>query len=292
MTIRRIMVPVSGRPEDAAALEMAARIAKLFGAHLDIIHSRRDPQDAIPFLGEGTSALLVEQIMTAAERDGTESAARAHRLFEEWRQRHDLAVAAEPAASASASATTAWREFTAREEDTVIAQGRLTDLILLARPTATAPTRPLFETALLDSGRPVLMVPPADHRISDAFATIAVAWNGSAEAARAVTASLPFLRKAKRVVILAIEEGSLETIAASAAELRAYLRWHGIDAVAITLDTKGAGVGAGLLDEAGRLGADLLVMGAYTHSRMRQMIFGGVTSHVMSHAALPLLMAH
>jgi nucleotide-binding universal stress UspA family protein len=139
---------------------------------------------------------------------------------------------------------------------------------------------------LFDSGRPVLIAP------RQAPATIgtrvAVAWNGSAESAAAVAAALPWLHRAQAVRILCSDD--YQRRGPGAEGIRAYLRWHGIEAEVVPFKPTTREVGAGLLGAARDFGADLMCQGAYSHSRLRQLILGGVTRHVLENADLPILM--
>ena len=117
-----------------------------------------------------------------------------------------------------------------------------------------------------------------------------MSWNGSTETARAMALALPFLIRAERVIVLAVE--GVMVPGPSAAEVARHLEANGVKAEAREAAAGGRGGGAAILAEAAELGADLLVKGAYTHSRLRQMIFGGATSHILAEAELPVLMAH
>jgi nucleotide-binding universal stress UspA family protein len=133
----------------------------------------------------------------------------------------------------------------------------------------------------------VLVAPPkAPAKLGG---TVAIAWNGSAQAARAVEGALPFLAGAKVTVLTAAEK---DEFVAAPAELSAYLAWHGVSASTATVEADSDAAGEALLAEAGKLGADLLVMGGYGHSRVREVILGGVTYHVLGNAEIPVLMAH
>ena len=135
----------------------------------------------------------------------------------------------------------------------------------------------------------MLVAPPGG---TDDFGKhIAISWNGSAQAARAVGSALEMITRAEKVTVLTAE--SARTSAARAPELVAYLEWHRIapDTRTFSIEGRQPG-GADLLAECVRIGADLLVMGAYTHSRVRQLILGGVTRHVLEEAEIPLFMAH
>jgi nucleotide-binding universal stress UspA family protein len=148
------------------------------------------------------------------------------------------------------------------------------------------------ESALFDSGRPVVIVPPSVPEPASALGeTIVVSWNGSTETARAVSFAMPFLLKARRVVVLAVKGATVE--GPSGAEVTATLRLHGVAATALTHKDERRSPGATILAQARELGAHLLVKGgAYTQSRMRELIFGGAIRHILEHAELPVLMAH
>jgi nucleotide-binding universal stress UspA family protein len=143
-----------------------------------------------------------------------------------------------------------------------------------------------LHAVLFDSGRPVLIAP------QEAPATmgtrVAIAWNGSAESAAAVAAALPWLHRAQAVRILYSED--YQRRGPGAEGIRAYLRWHEIEAEAVPFKPQTREVGAGLLGAARDFGADLMCQGAYSHSRLRQLILGGVTRHVLENADLPVLM--
>jgi nucleotide-binding universal stress UspA family protein len=131
------------------------------------------------------------------------------------------------------------------------------------------------------------MVPQAFN--TDLFDRVIVAWNGSAEASSAVALATPLLAQARSIDVFAAVDAKHRS---EAEELIAYFDWQGITAEGIPADPPADSVGADLLSTAERTGAGLIVMGAYTHGRMRQIVFGGVTSHIVQNAGLPVLMAH
>jgi nucleotide-binding universal stress UspA family protein len=146
-----------------------------------------------------------------------------------------------------------------------------------------------FEAAVLETGRPVLLVPTTNHT-DPTQGKVVVAWNGSPEAFRAVTAAMPILVKASEVIVFTSSEGNIE--ASMADDLVTYLKWHGAKASVLKSDGKSNSVEDALLTAVKKAKASLLVMGAYTHSRFRELLFGGVTRHVFKHATTPVLMAH
>jgi nucleotide-binding universal stress UspA family protein len=146
-----------------------------------------------------------------------------------------------------------------------------------------------IESGLFESGRPVLLSPPiAPKQIAT---NIMIHWNGSTEQARANALAMPLLRLAGRVTVLTVDGGQ-GVPGPSADQVRKQLRYNGIAAEPMSIELDGRSTGEAVLAAAKAEGCDLLVKGAFTTNRLRQMIFGGATSHIMEHADLPLLMAH
>jgi nucleotide-binding universal stress UspA family protein len=145
---------------------------------------------------------------------------------------------------------------------------------------------------LFESGRPVLIVPPTVPKTIGR--NVLVSWNRSTEQAHTNAFALPLLRFADQVTVLTVEGGV--TPGPSGEEAARHLRQNGVKAAALTVNrgerASGEDVGAITLEHAAKLGCDLLVKSAYTQSRLRQMIFGGATRHVLARATLPVLMAH
>lgn len=284
---KHILVPVSDSETGQSPLEAAFIVGRRFSSHVVALHVRSDPTSAVPLVGEGMSGAMVEEMMTVAEQQAAERAARAKAMFEQSCSRHDVPRASAPPVEGLSAA---WNDETGREEDLVARHGRLTDLLVVGRPQPDRdiPSALTLNAALMESGRPLLMAPAVvPATIGE---NVVIAWNGSAEAGRAVAAAMPFLHKASRICILSARENGADP-ATSPGELAAYLAWHGLDA-SCHVFTEGANTGETLLREVAALGGDLLVMGAYTHSRLRQLILGGVTRHMLGHATIPVLMSH
>jgi nucleotide-binding universal stress UspA family protein len=287
MTIKTILTALSGAEPDRRRLDASFAVARRFAAHIDALHARGDPRNAVPITVEGMSGALVEDIMRAAERDAAERAQAARATFDRWRADAGATLAERP--TDGVEVTASWYEEMGREDDLIARYGRLADLIVESRPTEsdfTAETS--VEAAIFDTGRPVLLVAPEPG--AELGETVAIFWNGSAQAARAVAGALPLLSQATRVHVLWVDEALGPEPAQKG--LPDYLAWHGVNASVSKFQPDYRSVGEALLQEADRVGADLLVMGAYTHSRIRQMVLGGVTKHVLGHAAIPVLLAH
>jgi len=287
MTIRIIMVPLDGSDAARPALELALVTAKRTGAHLEALHVRADPKDAVPLLGEGMSGAMIEELIDLTEKEAEARCERARSMFDTLCAENGVTVTDGPG---SAGPTAGWRETTGREDELAAWRGRLADLIVVGRPAADseAPSILMVNAAVFESGRPVLVAPPTFA--PDLGRRVAIAWNGSAEAARAVHGALPLIASAESVTIFTTEtEKTPET---AAGELSGYLAGHGISAEQRSLTESDGPVAKALLEACVTDDVDLLVMGAYTHSRLRQLILGGVTRHVLQEVTLPVLMAH
>ncbi len=260
---------------------------------MQALHVRADPARSVPVVGEGMSGAMIEDLMAAAEKHNAMRLTRAQALFETVAKTEGVPVVADPPAPTD-GATLALQITEGDEEDTVAALSRLADMTVVPRPSQDEDLASLLETnaALLAGGRPVLVAPPAVTE--QVGSRVLVAWNGSAEAARAVGGALPFLERAEHITVLSLNDcrsASRNDYCASARDLANSLAWRGLTAEVEELDTRTA-VGPALLSAAETKGADLLVMGAYTHSRLWEMILGGATRHVLYHAGLPILMSH
>jgi nucleotide-binding universal stress UspA family protein len=149
--------------------------------------------------------------------------------------------------------------------------------------------RPLtLDSALFDSGRPVLIAPPAAPAALGS--TVVIAWNGSTETARVIAFALPVLKRAEDVVVLTVEGSGVP--GPSGEDVAAYLAGHAVRARTLAAEPGKRTAGEAILAEAEALGADLLVKGAFTQSRLRQIIFGGATRHILENANIPVFMAH
>ena len=285
MTIRTVLAEVTGNASDETVLETALTVADRHAAHITVLHVRRDQLEPAWDAGMVDYGPIIDLLQQDAKK--RETAAR--RRFEDWRKRHRLAEKAAPPGGR--------RPTVAFLSESGIALGRLTDagrvsdLTIMLRPEiAPADTSAEFETFLFDTGRPVLLLPAkTDGRL---FEHVMVAWDGSLEAARAVALAMPFIETAGKVSVYTGGDQADARSGRLAAELVKHLAWHGLKPRIAPNNPKAASIGADLLDSCRKGKASLLVMGAYSHSRLRQIVLGGVTRHVLANARLPLLMTH
>ena len=286
MAIRKLLLPLTGTAAGEAALSTALIAARLWTAHVTALHVRVDSRDVAPLAGEGLSGAMIEEMMSATEKESSDRAHAVHTMFDAFVTRHGVSVAdARPKAGV---ATASFASVTGREEDLVAQLARLADLTVVPHPEAgeDVSSSDALHAVLFDSGRPVLIAP----RVAPATMgeRICVGWNGTAESAAAVQAALPWMQRATAVRVLTAEEYQRRGPAAAA--LVDYLALHGVTAEVATFRPIDKEVGAGLLAAAREFGADFISMGAYSHSRLRQLILGGVTRHVLENSKIPILM--
>ena len=286
MPIRKLLLPLTGTAAGEAALTTALMIARKFNAHVTALHVRVDSRDVAPLAGEGLSGAMIEEMMSATEKESGERAHAVRSMFERFVARQEVTVA-EPRFGAE-HATASFASVTGREEDIVAQQARLADLTVVPHPDAgeDVSSSDALHAVLFDSGRPVLISPQiAPQSIGT---RVCLAWNGTAESAASALAAMPWMQLAEGVRILSAE--GYQRRGPAAPDLAAYLALHGINADITVFRPVGSSVGAGLLAAASEFGCDLLSMGAYSHSRLRQLILGGVTRHVLEYSNLPVMM--
>lgn len=286
MAYRKILVPLTGGERDRLVLTGAFDVAKAFGSHVAGVFVRPDPSEVLPYLGEGVSAGVMQEIMDVSRAATKRASDVAHGTFSAA-----AIVAGAPADGAGPAGLGA--SFNTRDglfDDVIATEARLSDLVVFEAPADAkdASLQSAMEAALLNGGTPLLLVP---HRQAAIVGTkAAIGWDGGAAAARAITAAIPLLSRAASIEILNVNTGPIDTVQMD--RLRDYLRLHGLASVEHGINPGGQGTASALIDGATRSGAGLLVIGGYGHSRLRELVLGGVTRHVFANATLPVFMAH
>jgi nucleotide-binding universal stress UspA family protein len=283
MDIRRILVPLSGIEVGEAALGTALIVARMWHAHLAaicIVVEARDAKSLVVSL----SKRAVEDLLAAAERERNARIGAVRAMFDRL-----VAGRVELAPPAPDKATASFSVVIRDEPDTAAYLGRVVDLVVIPSPQSTedASSSNVLHSILFDSGRPIILAPRSAP--SGIGRRICVAWNGSAEGATALWFAIPWLKRAEAVRVLWSKD--YRRGGSQAPDVVDYLALHGIRAEVASFSPVDREVGAGLLAAAREFGADLLTMGAYSHSRLRQVILGGVTRHVLENATLPVLMS-
>ena len=281
--MKTILVPFRGDEQSLATLELAYVVAARFGSYVEGLFVRQPPPlvsgEGISLPGE-TLANLDEEVRRASERA--------------WERFTGLmtekGVPVRDVRFSTDQPSAGWRDAEGYESAVVGEYGRLFDLIVVGCPNRQSATARdvVCEAALFDSGRPVLMAPgkPPDTLGE----TVVVAWNGSTETARTIGFGMPLLLAADRVVVLTVEGATVPGPGGD--RVADHLLRNGVKAEARSAQLEGRTSGQAILEECRAVGTDLLLKGAYTQSRLRQMIFGGATSHILAHADLPVFMAH
>lgn len=287
MEIRLILAPIRGDGRGEPILGLAAALAQRFQAHIDVVHVHAEPEDMLPF-GVPIPGLLRESIIDAVSHTAEQEEGHLRGLFQTFCRRHGL-TEIDAAAPAAPGVTISWREEAGKQARVIARLAPLADLLVVARPERAGNLgRSTLETALFDVRKLTALAPPGE--VAEAGRHVAVAWNGSAEAARAVGLALPVLSRAEAVTVLASEQP--KTPGLEVAALQRYLEFHAVSAQYQPLRARRHDIGAPLLEAASGTGADLLLMGAFGDARRHELVLGGVTEHVVAHAELPVLLAH
>jgi nucleotide-binding universal stress UspA family protein len=286
MSFKTILVPISSADTSRSTLDTALDVAKRWGSHLEVMHVRADPRGLVPYTGEGMDGSMIEEIMDVTEREGGDRAVQTKAMFDAFCSEHSLQKSDKPLTGGGV--TVSWREESGREDEVVALRGRLYDLIVVGRPIADAPLpSPItLEAALHDTGRPILVAPPETVPTGR---HIAIAWEASPEAARTIAVSIQALTEADVVTVL--DPKLPQPLPLGSIELVDRLRWHGVEAKVRSFDVSSTEVGPAFIKYAAEVGADMLVKGAYSQSRLRQMVLGGRTRHILSNATIPILLA-
>ncbi|MFT6558250.1 universal stress protein [Sneathiella sp.] len=283
MSVKTVLVPLVGSDHtcDTTALDSALTVASRLKAYVDALHVRLDPRSAAAFVGEGMTSAMIESVIDMAEKDSRARRQTALDLFNKKTEKLDKAL----------NGKVSFVERQGNREDVLLNYGRLCDLIVVCKNANEENTsnEMVINAALLETGRPVLVV---DSPITKEFGkNVAVIWNGSAESSRAITHALPILKDADKVTLIcAVDDLDDELHSEEAVR---YLERHGIAASACEIRGSSGRTTADLLmSQAEKCGADFLVMGAYTRSRLRRLFFGAVTGEILEKCKLPVLMAH
>lgn len=275
MSYKTILVHLNDRRGAEVLLEPAITLASRYNAHLIGVHVYSSvPAVTLPY-GSQVGSLV------AAERQKTEEVAA---TFARMTGKQPFVAE--------------WRALEVLHLDlasVVMDHSRAADLIIAGQTNPDSdlsPLRDFPERLALESGRPVLVVPYAG-RYQAVGRNVVIAWKTGRESARAVFDALPLLQGADKVHILQIKErGEEEKVRAPDMSIAAALARHGIKPSVRTSVAADLSVGDEILSRLADLDADLLVMGAYGHSRIRELVFGGVTRHIARHMTVPTLLSH
>jgi len=277
MAYKDILVYADAAKSAAVRLDVAAALAAKHKAHLTALHVTEPPY--IP-------AAVIEGGLTPA--------------LQSWQRdvvkdRADKAKTAVEAAQRRSGQDIEWRLVDGETVPTVLLHARYADLVVVSQSTGAEEDLvvgdALPEEILMSGGRPELIV-PRYGTFPTVGERVLVSWNRSREAARAVHDALPLLVAAKSVTIMEINPESGRASHTAGADIALHLSRHGVKAEVASTTARDIEISDVILSRAADLSADLLVMGGYGHSRLREYTFGGVTRHILDHMTLPVLMSH
>jgi nucleotide-binding universal stress UspA family protein len=284
--IKTILASLTGYGSDRTVLDAAVAAARLDGAHIQCLHTRIGAAQAAALAGYTAPEHRLD-LHKVSQQIAAEQAERLHHAkaaFAEACERHALAIKEVPSGDAP---SIVWRDVETLLNET-LHEARYHDLVVMAREKEVSAER--IESVLMQSGRPLLLAPPKPVTVIGR--KVAVAWKAGSESARAMTAASAILSRAEHVFILSVSEDKAgdDTDRYSAEHLAKQLKWHGVTAQ-LRMEYSPAGpASAALKQMAYNCDADLLMMGAYGHSRVREFVFGGVTRDILNDCAIPVLL--
>ena len=280
MSFRTILVPIERHDLVSSTLATALCLAQKFDSYIEGF-ALRVANPAAYAMADATAVT-----MPNLEHEIAENAKRARGRFETFMQEHGV-----PRGSPTTAPSRGWLDETPEGDHFVGSHGRLFDVIVLGRPgrDLRGSRMTTLEAALFESGRPVLLAPPSPR--PQMGTNVLIAWNCSTEQARATAFAMPLLKRASRVVVLTVEGGAAVP-GPTGQQLCRYLQLSGVPARSLTVSLDGRLTGEAVLAHANALGCDLLIKGAYTQSRLRQLVFGGTTRYILNNATLPVFIAH
>ncbi len=286
-----IVLPLSGTAADAGVEQAATALAQAFNAHLIALHVRRDVRRDLAALasadmGMGTG---LDDTLARMEEDADRREKEAEASWRDTCAKAGFKLAEQ---AGEAGPTHEFVSEIGEESDWLGEHGRTSDLVLVGRQRDSGILNlELMEAALMETGKPVFIAPDTGSVVLNG--TVAIAWKNTRESAGAVAAALPFIRCAKRVIVFTVEESdNPDNVDHSPMRLVRALRWHNPNTGSQMLRREARAPVTVLLDALAKEHCDLLVMGAYGHTRLREAVFGGFTRAVLEAAAIPVVMAH
>lgn len=269
-SLKALLVQVDDHDGCANRCRLTARLADAHGAHVIGVYARRPLRIPTPAEITSGAGLLDAQQSAIAELE-----AQARSTFE----------------ATTGHLSSEWRALDGLPDEVIAAHSFYADLVVVGCATQTARSLRTADKLVIRSGRPVLAIPEAFSATALGRRTL-IAWNSRREASRAVNDALPLLDGAEAVHVLSIQTAEFKPAPTAGSQLCAHLARHRIQATHETIPSDPGHEGIALLGAAERFGADLLVMGAYGHTRLRELVLGGVTDHMLTHMALPVLFSH
>ncbi len=287
MAFKTILLPIRESSTAASLMETSISMAIRNDGHVDLLYVQNDPEHMLPFSTLGLSASMRQTIIESTAAATAKQADELKQSFLDLCERYKISV--QPRGTGIGKPSADFLIRTGRRDDLIGKYGRLADMIIVPQPTKTTPPPSSFEAALRESGRPVLMV-QRDKVLDVPGKRLAIGWNSSKEAAQAISSMLNNLKRADKVYVLSSEKRMKQPI--NADDACVYLSCQGISAETAIIDTKRQSAGEALLTRSHELECDRLIVGGYSRPKIRDIIMGGVTGHLLKHADLPVIFVH
>lgn len=287
MAFKTILLPIRESSTATSLMETSISMAIRNEGHLDLLYVQNDPEHMIPFSTIGLSTSMRQTIIESTAAAAKQQSDDLKQSFIELCERYKISV--QPRGTGTGKPSADFLIRTGRRDDLIGKYSRLADLIIVPQPTKTTPPPSSFEAVLRDSGRPVLMV-QRNKVLEVPGKRLAIGWNSSKEAAQAISAMLSNLKRADKVYVLSSEKRMKQSI--NADDVCVYLGCHGVSAETAIIDSKRKSAGDALLAKSRELECDRLLVGGYSRPKIRDIIMGGVTGHLLKHADMPVIFVH
>lgn len=286
--IKHILYPILGSSSVETGLITALQVADRFGGHVEAICCRREFGEDLPLIAEEVNLDQFTELARTFDRDEKRRSSLARKAFDAVRADKGVDYVQHP--TASDARTASWENVVGDPYRAVAERAGAADLVVIGRTDeGVGPqTRGVVETALFGSGAPVLLAAKAPRAtLGD---KILIGWNRSASSSRAVRNALPLLRGAAQVRIIMVTTGA--KTGPDPGRVADFLALHGVTAAVREIPPDYRKVSEVLLEEAVEMSADLVVAGAFSHSRLRELVLGGVTRDILADGSVPVLMTH
>ncbi len=288
MAVKTILAPLYDSALDTVVVDAAAKLAVQFNAHLETLLLRVSIDVASEFISSRIDTKHYRQLLDELAHQIESDERAVKEKFEQIISNARISLSDDPSSNAQPSAS--WRVETGDPAEVLARCGGAYDLIVAGHPSLSSEiskSSQVLDAAIFNTARPVLLT---SQTIAPTIGeVILLAWNRGIPAGRALLAAHPFLEKSKRVVILTIVTEAKQ--GPEPEDIAKNLAWHGVSAEVKRISPSSKTVADIIMEEAVAIDADLIVMGAYSQSRVRERVLGGVTKAIMNRADLPVLMA-
>ncbi len=287
MAFKTILLPIRESSTADSLMATAISMAVRNDGHLDLLYVQNESEHMIPFSSMGLSDSMRKTIIKSANESAHKESEGLKQRFANLCEKYSVPIQSREEGNGKVSAN--FLERTGQRDELIGLYGRLADLIIVPQPIKTTPPPSSFEAALRESGRPVLMA-QRNSVLDIPGKRLAIGWNSSKEAAQAVSSMLNNLKRADKVFVMSSENRMEQPVNAQDACI--YLQRHGVPAEPALFNSKNMKTGEALLAKANEMECDRLIVGGYSRPKLRNIIMGSVTGHLLAHAKIPVIFIH